>query len=149
MFKFGTFFQCDGKIITIIIYVINEFPTVIPPSQYIVSCNVKVFKHWDSIFDIIALPSAYGNAERILIGINCSMDFGAVSITAVAYFFVFRPFCHWCCVDGPGLVQHCTNNSEYRTCFLHYRRIVISQRWKHIPSFLRFLYRHKIQILYL
>ncbi len=35
------------------------------------------------------------------------------------------------------LVQHCTNNSEYSTCYLRQYRVVVSQQCHRIASFLR------------
>ena len=35
------------------------------------------------------------------------------------------------------LVQHCANNSEYSTCYLHQSCVVVSQQCHRIASFLR------------
>ena len=35
------------------------------------------------------------------------------------------------------LVQHCANNSEYSTCYLHQYCVVVSQQCHRIASFLR------------
>ena len=39
--------------------------------------------------------------------------------------------------SGLKLVQHCANNSEYSTCYLHQYRVVVSQQCHRIASFLR------------
>ncbi len=36
-----------------------------------------------------------------------------------------------------NLVQHCANNSEYSTCYLHQSCVVVSQQCHRIASFLR------------
>lgn len=85
--KFCAFFRRYGRLVAIIIYIVNELLAVIVMAgQYIAARNVKVFKHGNGIFDIAALPFAYDNADRIAISVNCRMDFGAVSATAVPDF---------------------------------------------------------------
>ena len=38
---------------------------------------------------------------------------------------------------GVKLLQHCANNSEYSTCYLHQSCVVVSQQCHRIASFLR------------
>ncbi len=40
-------------------------------------------------------------------------------------------------VRARHLAQHCGMNGKYSTCLLRHRRVVVSQRWNHIASFLR------------
>ena len=40
-------------------------------------------------------------------------------------------------VRARHLGQHCWMNGKYSTCLLRHRRVVVSQRWNHIASFLR------------
>ena len=44
--------------------------------------------------------------------------------------------CPRACLEN-GLVQHCANNSEYITCYLHQSCVVVSQQCHRIASFLR------------
>lgn len=64
--KFCPFFRWNRRFATFFIYVINKFPTIITPvSQNIAVCDIKVSKHQDGIFDIVALSFAYDNTDWI------------------------------------------------------------------------------------
>ena len=55
----------------------------------------------------------------------------------LSYPFTNIRHCFHCYLGDAVLVQHCANNSEYSTCYLHQYCVVVSQQCHRIASFLR------------
>ena len=61
---------------------------------------------------------------------NTVLDYNCPCQKDTGFFFIPT-------VVATELVQHCTNNSEYSTCYLRQYRVVVSQQCHRIASFLR------------